>query len=227
LCAGRPTSKPDRAYQLVSSRSLSRQREALDGRPLDIENYSLVTLFALITRGFCSLHRVRSANSATRFRPLSRLILVSAILAVLIRAQGVSAAPVVRAQPVSAAPVVSSSRFSADSHQCKCGMTCRGNSCCCGPRHGQEVEPSSAPTPGAVRVLASSCLIKSVPCGNPGLPNSRPDRSDPQNDAIAAAGRLRFDTVGLLLVRRSTSCQRPARRASRLDRPPDHQLVAA
>ena len=106
-------------------------------------------------------------------------------------------------------------------HYCKCPR-CRGATCCCKPDH-PAASPAAIPPPAPARSNDGPCL-NSDPCGDPGLP--------PSATAGASAGAASFDRGGCLmrvdsgrLVIRSPRCVRPARRAFRLDDPPEHSAL--
>ena len=127
----------------------------------------------------------------------------------------------------SASSVSSSAGFDAEEHaqHCKCGPKCRQASCCCGPRN-TKVRPSNPqPVPEPIRADSSLCL-SSAPCGESGLPPA-PSSVGPLGKVAALALRghlLSADSGSLLPV--SPRCLLPARRASRLDKPPEHLTLA-
>jgi len=120
-----------------------------------------------------------------------------------------------------------SASFNAEDHarHCNCGPKCRQASCCCG-RPGTRVRPPAPPpVPGPIGADPSPCM-GSAPCEESGLPTA-PSSVGPLGKlaALAMGGHLlSANAVGLRLV--SPPCLLPTRRASRLDRPPKHLIVA-
>jgi hypothetical protein len=109
-------------------------------------------------------------------------------------------------------------------HNCKCAAHCQGESCCCGPR--KIVDHNASLPPAATLALSETnpCL-NSAPCGEPGMPNSPSarifDRAafPASRIAILAARALRF-------LPSCSRCILPARRPTRLDKPPKPSAVA-
>ncbi len=153
------------------------------------------------------------ARRAIPINELCRWFLAAALVVGLISATEASAESVSAVRRIGAAP-----------HQCKCGMNC-GEACCCGTRETQTRAPASAPTSGPDRGFASKCVMNPAPCGHSGLPGARSGSSVGKSLALAVSGRLQLDTAGFPL-RSSTLFLLPARRASRLDRPPERLVVA-
>ena len=58
-------------------------------------------------------------------------------------------------------------------HDCKCGMKCRGGSCCCGPNSAETGPAAPESTSNSSRDNSGPCL-SSAPCGDPALPNASP-----------------------------------------------------
>ena len=109
-------------------------------------------------------------------------------------------------------------------HRCKCGVACRGASCCCGPNgHVSTSAPAPAARPQPVAAVPArdtwGPCFGLAPCGGPeGLP------SGPTFDRVwKLAGRvsvlwLRQTTDRLVLF--PSPCLLPSVLADRLDRPP-------
>ncbi len=127
-------------------------------------------------------------------------------------------APQVWATEITAAPTSEEA-----AHHCKCGTKCRGKSCCCAPRKRAATAAAPAPERSVGRDQAESnpCSVSGAPCSVPGLPTSAPSGPESKNAAIASLMCLTRLKVGVLLTE-STDTGSPLRRASRLDRPPDH-----
>ncbi|WP_165226962.1 hypothetical protein [Aquisphaera insulae] len=141
-------------------------------------------------------------------RNLARLLMLAAAIACAI------------GSPATAAPSISASATPADDHgrHCKCG-DCDPKTCCCGPLRtvapGPDASPSS-PSPSR----PSPCL-RSIPCGShPGLPSSSIGVPGAASATLAAG--LEAPILPIWRHRSPTiPCDRPARRASRLDDPPE------
>ena len=105
----------------------------------------------------------------------------------------------------------------AQAHLCKCRTKCRGTSCCC--NHGQAPGlPVPRPSDG-LGLDASPCL-KAAPCGESGLPTGSPRPHVGKAAALAMGGPPGPESPRGFLPAPS-SCVLPARRASRLDEPPE------
>ena len=120
-----------------------------------------------------------------------------------------------------------SASFDAEEHarHCNCGPKCRQASCCCGRRGTRVRPPTPPPVPESIGADLSPCM-GSAPCEESGLPTA-PSSVGPLGKlaALATGGHLlSANAVSLLPV--SPLCLLPARRASRLDRPPEHLIVA-
>lgn len=110
----------------------------------------------------------------------------------------------------------------AQAHHCKCRSRCRGASCCCD--HGEAPAlpappPSDAPSSVGFEFDANPCLNE-APCGDPGLPTGSP-RSHVGKAAALAMGGPPGPEGPRGFLTAPTSCVLPARRASRLDEPPE------
>lgn len=113
-------------------------------------------------------------------------------------------------------------------HRCKCGMQCRGGSCCCRSSHGEHpARPGPTRPPrdagGATSARAFADVnpcVRAAPCGDPGRPDDSP--RGPAGRAILPAPRgalpmpastPRPGVAGAKIARRD--------RADRLDDPPE------
>jgi len=104
-------------------------------------------------------------------------------------------------------------------HDCKCATKCHGGSCCCGSRG--TAGPTKAPvTVNQPSLADAGPCVRSAPCGAPVLPTAPSLGSLAQSGALATRGRPIFD-VAERLVASSPHRILPARRASRLHKPPE------
>ncbi|SIO57919.1 hypothetical protein SAMN05444166_5523 [Singulisphaera sp. GP187] len=117
----------------------------------------------------------------------------------------------------------------ADAHSCKCGDRCRGHSCCCKPRKPQATLPTTPvaePTVAGPLANASPCL-NAAPCGDSGLPNVPSGVSTRfcKSATLTEFGQPLPAAINSLTAP-SSRCLLPARRASRLDKPPRPLAIA-
>jgi hypothetical protein len=157
---------------------------------------------------------VSPVSRAIRINEPCRILLAASLFVALIGAHDGIAASVSSAQGNTAAP-----------HDCKCATKCRGDSCCCGPHKVKTQAPSPEPTDDPDRKLESPCQIKSIPCGDSGLPSASSNGPVSKNASLVKFERLRLATVGSLLPF-STHRLIPDRWASQLDRPPERLPLA-
>ncbi|WP_165227548.1 hypothetical protein [Aquisphaera insulae] len=117
-------------------------------------------------------------------------------------------------------------------HSCKCGMDCRGESCCCGPKAAGR--PSTAAGPRPDEKLASSSLHDELPigpcfaagrCGDPASP-SRAVSSPGGKVATLARRAMPAEVDPRRLVGRDEPTPLPLDSTSRLDRPPRPRAAA-
>ena len=109
-------------------------------------------------------------------------------------------------------------------HYCKCDTACRGASCCCGPRSARPLPTPPVPTTDRDELTANPCL-NSAPCGDSGLPNAAPVSFLSKAATLADLGRFMPVVMGRLFAI-TTRFTLPARRASRLDEPPERTAFA-
>ena len=124
-----------------------------------------------------------------------------------------------------ASSVSLSSGVDVDEHakQCDCGPKCRQASCC-GPRKTKVRPSTSSPSAEPLRANSSLCL-NSAPCGDSGLPSAPSTSPLTKSATLSMIGHiLPRESESLLLT--SSRCILPARRASRLDEPPDETAIA-
>ena len=152
-----------------------------------------------------------SAGRAPR-RTLAALVAVALWLAVGVNAPG---------STVGAVPVKP-----AAGHKCKCGMACRGASCCCAsdaPAPARKAEPSGRPARPSAR--PDGPCVGSAPCGGEGLPGPPSGRTAWKPAAVLRASVV-APTVSQAFAADPSTTPLPSRRASRLDDPPDRPPVA-
>lgn len=113
--------------------------------------------------------------------------------------------------------------FEAHSHYCKCA-SCRGSSCCCGPTEAMARPFAPEPIPPGSEADTGPCL-NSAPCGDSGLPSSPSAGRLTKVAALPMSAHPLAGTPGRLFLS-SSRCILPARRASRLDEPPEGLVVA-
>jgi len=128
-----------------------------------------------------------------------------------------------------ASSISTSDRRAEEDHAdyCKC-RHCRKDSCCCGPR-------KSRPSPAApaqdsdsdpeLPTTSSGPCMSSVPCGDAGLPTS-PSMGPFGKVAAQALCAGCFPTTADRLTPPHSCLILPARRAARLDEPPERLTVA-
>lgn len=104
-------------------------------------------------------------------------------------------------------------------HHCRCGSRCRGDSCCCGPRRARLPDRAAGPAAATAAADGSPCL-NAAPCGDAGLPNAPVAGPIGRIASLPGYARLVFGTAGRFLPP-DARCVLPARRASRLDEPPE------
>ena len=138
-----------------------------------------------------------------------RLLLACAVVCVL----------GVRGASASSVAVAGAHAHGGDDHAryCKC-RSCNPDSCCCGPKKvssaAKTLDAAAHPSP------PSSPCVKSSPCGGePGLPTA-PVTGTAKAATLAARWDLRPLAGGRHLFPMPT-CVLPARRAARLDEPPE------
>jgi hypothetical protein len=129
------------------------------------------------------------------------------------------------ARDVQAASLSSAREFSGVPHDCKCATKCRGDSCCCGPHHPQAPAPARVPTKERGPKLGSPCQFNSTPGGDRGIPMAPSGSPVSKSASLVTFANLRLDTACCLLLYSAPSLL-PARRASRLDRPPERPDLA-
>lgn len=107
---------------------------------------------------------------------------------------------------------------------CGCGDACDPESCCCGPSRPEEPSKPARPGPGkAGTSKGRNPCMKSAPCHESGVPVA--GAVNPARESAAAGRGVRTpagDDDGGVAFRMPRWIQLPPRRASRLDRPPDH-----
>jgi hypothetical protein len=115
----------------------------------------------------------------------------------------------------------------AHGHDCKCASKCRGASCCCGPR-----VPGSAPAsqstpqgPSGWTGFDSGPCMNSAPCKDAGLP-SRSSASPVSEGATLAIPEPAMASISGRLLPLFSAPRLPARRASRIEEPPEHDGLA-
>jgi hypothetical protein len=120
-----------------------------------------------------------------------------------------------------ASSVTSSSRSERDEHaqHCGCGSKCRQASCCCRPRKTR-VQPRTPPPAEAPQHAGSNPCVKSAPCSDTGLPGSPSVSPYGKAPALSMIGHIPIEASESFVPSRSR-CIPPARRASRLDEPPE------
>jgi hypothetical protein len=130
-------------------------------------------------------------------------------------------------QTASASTMAPAHAFAGDEHarHCKCVTRCQGASCCCGPREAQTRLSLREPNLDPDRTGASPCMMNSAPCGDSRLPGTFSEVPVKKTATLAIVEPLRLDTCGTLLPFFTHSLL-PARRASRLDRPPEMLILA-
>lgn len=109
-------------------------------------------------------------------------------------------------------------------HHCKCGPRCRGASCCCGPRESKVKETSPPPAAEPVRADGGPCL-NSTPCSDPVLPSAPSAGPIGKVATLAMCGYL-VPVAAWRFLPPSPRRFLPARRASRLDDPPESPPLA-
>ncbi len=189
-------------------------RVALDTGPLALEYCCSETVDTIRSARFLKAALVRPASRAIEIDEPCRWRLAALLLVALFSAPEVSAASVSRAQDIEAAP-----------HKCKCGMNCRDESCCCSPGERQTERPVPAPVSERDLAHSSPCAMNPAPCGHSGVPSVPSGGPVTKMAALELLALPRFDTAGSLLA---LTAQRlmPLRRVSRLDRPPEHLVLA-
>ena len=130
-------------------------------------------------------------------------------------------------QPAPASTMAPAHAFDGEkhAHDCKCATRCQGASCCGGPREAQTRLSYREPNPEPDRTGASPCMMNSAPCGDSRLPGTFSEAPVKKTATLAIVEPLRLDTCGTLLPFFTHSLF-PARRASRLDRPPEMLSLA-
>jgi hypothetical protein len=128
--------------------------------------------------------------------------------------------------PASASSISQSNPFDLDAHSqhCKCRTKCRGSSCCCGPAGAASRPFGSEPDSQDSEPDAGPC-VNSGPCGNSGLPGSSSVGPHLKIATLSKFGRIQPATRERLFPS-TFSCILPARRASRIDKPPESRVVA-
>ncbi len=152
---------------------------------------------------------MRSANRSIPIHALCRWTLLAVVLAALVSVQGVTASS-----------VLSAGEIDGVRHNCKCGASCRGESCCCGPRQSQIRQPAPPVPPAELDgAHASPCQLNSAPCGDSGVPTAPSGGVVTKSAVSIAVGCPRLDADGVPFTDKAQSLL-PARLASRHDRPP-------
>ena len=125
-----------------------------------------------------------------------------------------------------ASSVASSWNFDTAEHaqHCGCGPKCRQTSCCCGPRTKKASPPVPKTGQLPLQVNASLCM-SSAPCGDPGLPSSSTISSIGKTATLTLAGHI-LPLASERHIPSFSRCIFPARRASRLDEPPEGTAIA-
>ena len=123
-------------------------------------------------------------------------------------------------RPAGATAASVSSAVPPDDHSqfCKCGG-CSGVSCCCGPHRAKTAVSPEVPRTQPVRMGGGPCL-NSSPCGDSPLPSTPVPGPPGKMATLAASGHAVPDATGHFLPS-PVRCVLPARRASRLDDPPE------
>ena len=152
----------------------------------------------------------------TFWSPRRHRLCVVALVAFGVMAAGWDA----NASSISAA---SASEEGDHAHSCRCGPRCRGASCCCGPakpkRVARTVTPPSVPSAITTERGDSGPCLAAAPCGDPAVPTGA--FVGPIAKAIPFLRSRDLQTLEKgRLIAVPTSVRRPARLASRLERPP-------
>jgi hypothetical protein len=129
-------------------------------------------------------------------------------------------------QSVSASSLSSGQAINAEehAHYCKCA-TCRGASCCCGKSETRPLQPSRAPAVEGLLIADSGPCLNSTPCNDPLLPGTLSTGTF-GGPGILANFRCHLRVVARQMIHSFSRCTLPARRAFRLDEPPEHLAIA-
>jgi hypothetical protein len=161
----------------------------------------------------------RGVKPASRFKNCLQhrpgLVLAAVFVCVLLQAGSVFGSSVSRANGID---------LDEHAQHCKCRTKCRGSSCCCGPAATTARRSTSEPVSDRGEVDAGPCL-SSAPCGDSGLPIYPPAGPDSK---IATLSTMSCEHPGTRdrLFPFVSSCILPARRASRIDKPPRGLFLA-
>lgn len=159
---------------------------------------------------FQQAHRARMSPPLTSTSTLGLHRLLPAALAIVLA--WLAAGRVEAAAPASAG---------GHAHTCRCGTSCRGG-CCCDRESVPPTKPASVtpPPPAENPDDQPACpCFESRPCHGPGLPSVPPGAAGASDVLATLAGDAHGLDGGAFAI--PTSESSPARRASRLDRPPD------
>ena len=129
------------------------------------------------------------------------------------------------AEEATASAVAPVPAVDADEHanHCKC-RRCRGDSCCCGPRHAEPASAPAAPKAGSIGTGGGPCL-GAIPCDDAGLPDAPvPGPSGKAASLTSTTGAIPVAAVDILPP--DGRCVLPSPRASLLDEPPERTDLA-
>jgi hypothetical protein len=111
-----------------------------------------------------------------------------------------------------------------DNHarECRCA-NCHRQSCCCGSTRTVKPEARALKAAEPIQVTQGPCM-RTNPCGDQGLPAGSGSGTSAKAELLATCPHVADTRTGSLVL---PACERvrPARRHTRLDRPPEHLSV--